>query len=190
MIGVPIGIAYANIMEWAIHKHVLHRIGKRRGSFWRFHFHDHHSSSRRNDFRDPDYEGTIFTWNAQGKEALTLTLSTLTHLPLLPIAPFFTATVFYSAVRYYRTHKRAHLDPEWGREHLPWHYDHHMAPDQECNWCVTSPWFDDIMGTRVEYKDTPREARDLDRRARRRVRRRLKRQQEQQPLPQERRKAS
>ena len=170
MIGIPVGWAYSNMLEWVIHKHVLHRIGKKRGSFWSFHFYDHHRLSRTNQFRDPDYEGSVFQWNGQGKEALALTLSTLTHLPLLPVAPFFTVTVFYSSVRYYRLHKKAHLEPEWGREHLPWHYDHHMAPNQDCNWCVTHPWFDEVMGTRVPYKDTPREQRDRQRRAERAAR--------------------
>ena len=168
MIGIPLGLAYSNAMEWVVHKHILHgrRLGKKRGTFWSFHFHDHHRNARQQGFRDADYEGTVLQWNGQGKEALALSLSTLAHLPLLPVAPFFTATVVYSAARYYRLHRRSHLDPAWGREHLPWHYDHHMAPDQDCNWCVTHPWFDTVMGTRVPYKDTPREAADLARRAR------------------------
>ena len=47
--------------------------------------------------------------------------------------------------------RRAHLDPEWAREHLPWHYDHHMGRDQNANWCVTYPLFDYVMGTRRKY---------------------------------------
>ena len=54
---------------------------------------------------------------------------------------------------------------EWARENLTWHYDHHMGPDQDCNWCVTWPWFDHIMGTREPYVGTEREARDRKRRA-------------------------
>ena len=114
---------------------------------------------------DPDYQRSVFGWNAQGKEALTLTLATAAHLPLAPIAPFFTATVVYSAVNYYRKHKRSHMDPEWAREHLPWHYDHHMGPNQNANWCVTHPFFDHVMGTREPYLGTEREQRDRDRRA-------------------------
>ena len=61
------------------------------------------------------------------------------------------ATVVWSAFDYYRKHKRSHEDPEWAREHLPWHYDHHMGRDQNANWCVTHPFFDYVMGTRKEY---------------------------------------
>jgi sterol desaturase/sphingolipid hydroxylase (fatty acid hydroxylase superfamily) len=164
MIGIPVGLLYSNATEWLVHRYILHGRGKKRTSFWSFHFHEHHSNARRNNHIDEDYRESPLQWNAQGKEALTLTLSTLLHLPLLPVAPFFTATVVYSSLHYYRVHKRSHLDPGWAREHLPWHYDHHMGPDQDCNWCVTRPWFDEIMGTRVPYVGTEREERDRARR--------------------------
>jgi sterol desaturase/sphingolipid hydroxylase (fatty acid hydroxylase superfamily) len=32
---------------------------------------------------------------------------------------------------------------------IPWHYDHHMNANQDANWCVTKPWFDYLLGTRV-----------------------------------------
>ncbi len=53
----------------------------------------------------------------------------------------------------------------WARARLPWHYDHHMGPDQDATWCVTRPWFDVVMGTRNPYVGTPRETRDEARRA-------------------------
>lgn len=36
-----------------------------------------------------------------------------------------------------------------GQKKIPWHYDHHMNSNQDANWCVTKPWFDYLMGTRV-----------------------------------------
>ena len=84
--------------------------------------------------------------------------------PMFPVAPFFTGTMWYSAVNYYFKHKKSHLDPQWCREHMPWHYDHHMGPNQDMNWCVTKPWFDIIMGTREAYVGTEREAQDEARR--------------------------
>ena len=83
------------------------------------------------------------------------------------MAPFFVGTLAYSAWNYYRKHKRAHLDPEWARANLPWHYDHHMGPNQHANWCVTRPWFDVLMGTRQPYAGTEREAKDRAKRTRR-----------------------
>ena len=63
----------------------------------------------------------------------------------------------------YRAHKRAHLDPEWAKRHVPWHYDHHMGPDQDANWCTLLPWFDDLMKTRRPYLGTERQRRDEER---------------------------
>ena len=167
MIGIPVGLLYANAAEWLIHKHILHGLGRKKSSFWAFHWHDHHRAARRNGHRDEAYEEALRSWNPQAKEALTLAAATAAHLPLLPVAPFFTATVVYSAVNYYRKHKRSHLDPEWAREYLPWHYDHHMGPNQDANWCVTRPWFDELMGTRQRYVGTLREEKDRRRRAKR-----------------------
>ncbi len=171
MIGFPIGLLYANAGEWFIHRYVLHGRGKRRSSMWSFHFHEHHQASRRNDMVDPDYERPVFGWHAQGKEFAGLLGLCALHAPLFPVAPGFTAAVWLSAANYYRWHKRSHEDPEWAREHLPWHYDHHMGPDQDTNWCVSWPWFDWVMGTRVPYVGTEQEKRDRERRARLRERR-------------------
>jgi len=174
MIGIPLGLIYANGTEWLVHKHVLHGAGRDRESFWSFHWLEHHRAVRLSEFRDEDYERSLLGWNAQTKEALTLTLTTLAHLPLFPVAPFFTGTVVYSAWNYYRKHKRSHLDPAWAREHLPWHYDHHMAPNQDANWCVTKPWFDHLMGTRVPYVGTERDRQDRERAAKRAARKAAK----------------
>ncbi len=165
MFGIPIALAYTNAAEWLIHKHILHGRGKKKSSFWSFHFHEHHRASRQNAFRDTDYERSPFAWNAQGKEVAALGVALAAHLPLLPVAPFFTLTVLACGANYYRVHERSHLDPEWARAHVPWHYDHHMGPNQDANWCVTQPWADRLMGTRIPYVGTEREAADEARRA-------------------------
>jgi sterol desaturase/sphingolipid hydroxylase (fatty acid hydroxylase superfamily) len=149
MIGIPIGLIYSNAGEWLIHKYVLHGQGRSKKSFWSFHWHEHHKASRRHDMVDPAYEKPLGGWNAQTKEAVAIAIIALAHAPLFPVAPFFTATVWYSAVRYHHVHRRAHLDLAWAEEHLPWHVDHHLGANQDANWCVTHPWFDNWMGTRV-----------------------------------------
>jgi sterol desaturase/sphingolipid hydroxylase (fatty acid hydroxylase superfamily) len=151
MLGAPLGLLYANAAEWVIHKYVLHGIGKDKRSFWSFHFHEHHRASRKHDFRDADYERSVFGLHAQGKEALAVSLLMAAHIPLFPVAPWFTSAVWYSALNYLYTHKKSHLDPAWAKVHLKHHYDHHMGTDQDLNWCVTKPWFDYLMGTRVDY---------------------------------------
>jgi hypothetical protein len=172
MIGIPLGLLYANASEWLIHKHLLHGRGKKKGSFWSFHWHEHHNESRKEDMIDSQYQRKLFRkWDPQTKEATMLLAAVAVHLPLTPVAPFFVGAVTYSALNYYRVHKKSHLDHEWGREHLAWHYDHHMGPNQDSNWCVTHPFTDWIMGTREEYAGSDKEKEDRERRARIRDRR-------------------
>ncbi len=156
---VAVALLYANLIEWLIHKYLLHGVGANKASFWSFHWHDHHGESRRQGFFDPQYARPLFTWGSpQLKEAISVVGIALAHAPLLPFLPAFTLTVFASAARYYFVHRRAHVDPQWGKRHVPWHYDHHMGKDQNSNWCATGQWFDVIMGTRkiCSYDDRGR----------------------------------
>ena len=66
-----------------------------------------------------------------------------------PISKGMAAAAVYSACNYFSIHRRAHLEPEWAMKKIPWHYDHHMNANQDANWCVTKPWFDYLLGTRV-----------------------------------------
>jgi hypothetical protein len=171
MIGLPLGLLYSNAGEWVIHKYVLHRLGQKKTSLWSFHWHEHHRVVRRNDGEDANYRAPLFRrLDPKTKEAVGLLALAALHAPLLPVAPWFTLGVWYGAARYYYAHRRAHLDPAWGRAHLPWHMDHHLGPDQDKNWCVTRPWFDWIMGTREPYVGTEREAQDLAKKAATRMR--------------------
>lgn len=151
MIGIPLALAYTNAGEWLIHKYILHGLGKDKRSFWSFHWHDHHQNARKLDMYDPQYTRSLLGWGPETKEVVALLGAAVVHLPLLPIAPFFTGTVLYRAYRYYKIHKKAHLDSNWARENVPWHVDHHMGRNQNLNWCVTHPFFDWVMGTRKEY---------------------------------------
>jgi hypothetical protein len=151
MIGIPLAFAASSVVEWVVHKYLLHGLGRKRNSFFAYHWHEHHKAARENDMVDPSYERSPFGWNAQGKEALGLVSMGLALTPLLPVAPFFVMTGWYCLHRYWRIHKKAHEDPAWAREHLPWHVDHHLGRDQNQNWCVTNPWFDHVMDTRIPY---------------------------------------
>jgi sterol desaturase/sphingolipid hydroxylase (fatty acid hydroxylase superfamily) len=168
MLGIPLGLLVANASEWIVHKYVLHGLGADKSSFWSFHWHEHHRNARRNGNADADYKAPLLKeWNGQSKEAFALVATGVALAPLAPIAPFFVGTMIYCGINYYRKHKRAHLDPAWAREHLPWHYDHHMGPNQHANWCVTRPWFDHVMGTRERYVGTDRARKDDARREQR-----------------------
>jgi hypothetical protein len=159
MLGIVVGLAYANFGEWLVHKYVLHGLGRKKSSMWSYHWHEHHRAARKLGHLDPDYERSVFQWNAQGKEALGLALIAISHAPLFAIFPWFAATVELSTLRYYYVHKRAHREPEWARKNVPWHYDHHMGKNQDANWCVSWPWADWVMGTRVHFVGTEQERR-------------------------------
>ncbi len=189
MIGIPLGLAYANGFEWLIHKHLLHDRGRNKKSFWSFHWHEHHNKARKNDMIDDQYQSSLLDTllkgelNAKSKEALGLMVASALHAPLLPVAPFFTLTVWACAANYYRVHKRAHLDPVWAKEHLPWHVDHHMGKNQDSNWCVTWPLFDWILNTREAYVGTPQHEADVAQKAERARARSQAEEQQQTPQP-------
>jgi sterol desaturase/sphingolipid hydroxylase (fatty acid hydroxylase superfamily) len=167
MFGFFTGLVAANAFEWYFHKHVLHGQGKKKNNFWRFHWAVHHKTVMHENFSDSDYEKDILaSWNPQSKEVASLVAGAVIVAPFFPIAPGFISAMWFSQYNYYRVHKKSHLDPAWGYKYLPWHYDHHMAPDQDKNWCVTFPLWDYVMGTRVVYKGSEREKIDIERKAR------------------------
>ncbi len=164
MLGIPVAFAVFGYGEWAIHKHVLHGLGRDRASRFSFHYHDHHQAVRRNGGYDPAYEGPVWSTPTQAREAIGLAAIALVHVPLFPIAPFYTATVWYCLYRYRRDHRHAHLDPAWARDHLSWHYDHHMG-DQDMNFGVAWSWFDILAKTREIFVGTDKERQMLGKHA-------------------------
>lgn len=144
LLGFGLGLIAENSGEWAVHKYLLHGLGKRRDSFWSYHLYEHHAAASRNEMLDPGYQAWPLRWNAQGKEALVLAAIALAHVPLLWLAPGYVSGIYTGMVCYYLRHRRAHLDPEWARSHMPWHYAHHMEPNSGEYWCITWPWFDRV----------------------------------------------
>ena len=144
------GFVYCSFLEWFVHKHVLHGLGKKKNSFWSFHWSQHHKESRKNNFRDPRWEKIPLHTD---KELLGAALLTALHVPTLWLSPFLYLTIAWRAFTYYRVHKKSHENVEWTKQNAPWHWDHHMGPKRavEANWCVSNPFFDNLMGTRVKY---------------------------------------
>ncbi len=166
MIGFVLGLVYGNASEWMLHKYLLHGLGASKKSAWAFHWHDHHKTARRSQMLDDKYRNRLFRqWDPQAKEAAGLMAAAVGHLPLLWVAPTFVAGVFASALLYYAVHRKSHLDEKWAQKWVPWHWDHHMGPNQHANWCVTFPLFDHVMRTRKPYLNTAKEVASRDRRA-------------------------
>ncbi|RKG29829.1 hypothetical protein [Acinetobacter tianfuensis] len=153
--GFIAGLAVANAFEWFAHKYVLHgthRTGKPRYSpvpqSMKSHW-EHHREVRKTDFNDHGYVEGISNWRTKN-EIISLAVVAGVFTPLFyPVSKGMSLAVLYSACNYYYIHRRAHLEPEWAMKKIPWHYDHHMNANQDANWCVTKPWFDYILGTRV-----------------------------------------
>lgn len=154
MIGFPIALFVANGFEWYAHKYLLHgvpRPGQPRysplptnmKSHWA-----HHKLVRTQGYHDDGYLEGWSNWRTRNEITSLLKVTGIITLAF-PVAPFFVLGSYYAAGKYFYVHRRSHLDPEWGRKRIPWHYDHHMNSNQDANWCVTRPWFDYLMGTRV-----------------------------------------
>ena len=67
--GIVAGLIYSNAQEWLVHKYVLHGLGRKKDSFFAFHWHEHHKRARKADMRDEDYERDPWGTHAQGKNA-------------------------------------------------------------------------------------------------------------------------
>ena len=153
--GFLAGLVVANGFEWFAHKYILHgthRAGKSRYSpvpdSMKSHW-EHHREVRKTDFLDYGYVEGVSNWRTKN-EIISLAVVAGVFVPVFyPISKGMSMSVVYSACNYYYIHRRAHLEPEWAMKKIPWHYDHHMNSNQDANWCVTKPWFDYILGTRV-----------------------------------------
>jgi len=149
MLGLPVGIFVANGLEWYFHKVWLHEYPSQYRNSPFFTHIAHHKRARLNGFQDEGYAESMFK-NAEMYNEKTALLGLAGAATIfLPVAPFFTAGLYYGIWNYWRVHSKSHLDPEYAKKRIPWHYDHHMTSNQNANWCVTKPWFDYIMGTRV-----------------------------------------
>tara|TARA_B100001250_G_C19800596_1_gene790860 strand:+ start:1741 stop:2250 length:510 start_codon:yes stop_codon:yes gene_type:complete len=134
---------YSHLLEYGLHR-VLHDY-KRFPQFFKHHFGQHHKVSRNNEMYDKNYE--TFS-DASYFEFKSVLLILVLHSPLILIFPYAYATLFFCAINYYYMHRKAHINVEWGRKKIPWHYDHHMNKDQHFNWGVRSDIIDRLFGTR------------------------------------------
>jgi sterol desaturase/sphingolipid hydroxylase (fatty acid hydroxylase superfamily) len=145
---VAMAFVYGGLSEWALHKYVLHGLGKRKSSIFSFHWHSHHKICRRNKNRDDNY----LSWPPAPpvrKEILALFLLVWAHIIFLFIQPYFFGGLMVYTVRYFYMHRKAHTNIEWCKKNIPWHYDHHMGKNQDANYGVTVEWPDKLFGTRV-----------------------------------------
>jgi sterol desaturase/sphingolipid hydroxylase (fatty acid hydroxylase superfamily) len=153
-------IVVANLYEWFIHRYLLHGMGRKKGSLWSSHWAVHHRNCRRNGNYDEDYLNVLSGgWSEGKKEVVGILLLAVLQIPTMFLLPYYSGTMVLMAIAYFLVHRQSHLDPDWSRKWVPWHYDHHMGRNQDANWGVTLPIWDHILGTRekMENRDLPRE---------------------------------
>ena len=165
--GFIAGLAVANAFEWFAHKYVLHGVHrpgqpryspvpKSMESHWA-----HHREVRKQEFSDDCYAEGLDNWRTRNELIALAAVATVSSAAAYPFSKGMALSFWYCAGNYYYVHRRSHLEPEWARKRIPWHYDHHMNSNQDANWGVTRPWFDYIMGTRVVSSADLKEANPL-----------------------------
>ena len=153
--GFVAGLVVANGFEWFAHKYILHGIHRKGQSRFspvpqsmRSHW-EHHREVRKTTFHDHGYVEGLENWRTRNEIGSLAVVATVFGVGFYPFSKGMSVAAIYSACNYYYIHRRAHLEPEWAMKKIPWHYDHHMNSNQDANWCVTKPWFDYVLGTRV-----------------------------------------
>lgn len=143
---VAITILYTYFLEWFFHI-ALHDRKRFRGGF-KHHFGVHHNQSRKNKMFDKNYLNPLNkeSWF----EPLGLSLLSIVHFPIFYFFPVVYVTLLFSMLSYYYHHRKAHIDVEWGKQNMPWHYEHHMGKDQHKNWGVRTNIIDKIFNTATE----------------------------------------
>ena len=144
---------YSHVLEHILHRYLLHNPKRKR--FFKDHFASHHKTSRKNLMIDEKYCGPLDIKNDPEIKGL-LALFVL-HAPVFFLSPTAYITLLLCGLSYYLQHRWAHQSHDFARKFAPWHYDHHMAPDQKCNWGVRLPFLDYLLQTRKHYKNTKNE---------------------------------
>lgn len=132
-----------NVTEWLVHKYILHGLGQHKKSIWAY-----HRICFENGMKDEGYRHLKWQWNTQTKEIVGLLVIMLLQLPLISLAFWYVMGFYFAIICYYYRHRKAHIDAEWARVHLPWHYQYHLGKESEANGCISWPWFDYLMKTR------------------------------------------
>jgi sterol desaturase/sphingolipid hydroxylase (fatty acid hydroxylase superfamily) len=158
LLQVAIAWVYSHIIEYCLHRWWLHDY--KRKHWFKDHFGNHHKAAKKNQMYDARYHSKIDPIG--DREIKGLGLLALMHCPVAFWFPWAYLVLVYSAITYFFVHRRSHQDYRWARENVPWHYDHHMGPDQHMNWGVRLPWVDWFVGTRAIHVGTPREEKEYN----------------------------
>ena len=132
-----LGIFYANVVEYVVHRYLFHGLGKKANSVFAFHIRGHHLAARKNEFID---------LKVSANEVIGLPYLLMLHLPFLFWSQVFFAALVIYASAFILLHNYQHRNPEFTKKYFWWHWDHHMG-NQNKSWGVVLPITDFITGT-------------------------------------------
>jgi len=157
MLAIVLAALIQNLSEWFAHKYLLHGLGTKKDSFFHYHW-EHHHRCRKNGNEDQEYveffSGDISRMLTKEVGFMVL-LSLVVPLGFWNVWPAFSIATLFFLWLYFFAHAYSHVNVELGKRLMPWHYDHHQGIDQNTNWCVTFPWADWLLGTRVGISYKP-----------------------------------
>ena len=135
-----------SFIEWFAHRYILHNF--KYPIFSKYHFGRHHRRARQNRHIDSDYQNfPPKSWSSGFHEIAGICTILIVVLPTVFISPWLWYFLCVHGFCYYYLHRKSHLNSEWAKKWLPWHWRHHMGKDQNANWGVTTPLFDYVFGT-------------------------------------------
>jgi hypothetical protein len=134
---VFLGILYANLLEYCVHRYLFHGFGKSGSSVFAFHLRTHHSIARSNGFLDD---------RVSHNELLGLPIVVLFHSPFLVVCPAFFYAITAYAFLFIVVHNVVHRYPLFAQRYYWWHWNHHMR-NQNKSWGVVLPITDILTGT-------------------------------------------
>ena len=143
MLGFVLGFLYGSFLEYVIHRFVFHKLGHKKKSIWSYHIKGHHVLSRKNNFID---------LTESQAESVGMVFLVLLHFPLISISLGAWLGVTLYALSFKIIHGIQHRNPEFTKNHMKWHWDHHMKSPNK-NFGVVVPWMDYLFGTRKKYLD-------------------------------------
>ena len=128
---------YMSFLEWSLHRWLLHNIN---GPF-KTHILDHHKYAAKNMI-DSDYFTKYFGKN----EFLGSIIISIIHLPIIYFTFYGYFTVIFYIILYFYFHRKSHINKDWAKKWLPWHYTHHCVNVKK-NFGIIHPLFDIIFFT-------------------------------------------
>lgn len=143
-----LGIIWATLIEWLIHRFILHDLASKLKASYHL---EHHFIAAKSKGLDSDYDTLFLKSSPRIKEVVGLIFVLFIHCPIIFLSiEFFLGNLFITLL-YYFIHKIVHKNIEFGWRWVPWHMQHHLISAKK-NFGVTTPLWDWVFGTLIICK--------------------------------------